>query len=108
VGLNDYYLRRWSLLVRLRDDHVCFMCEERDKHNCDAHHIYPKADYPEKAYDLDNGVAICKDCHYPIVHTSDKSWRKWTCAFKRWVNRKAHKAFQRNHEHKIQKWRNQG
>lgn len=28
-----------------------------------AHHVLSKKDFPEKKYDLDNGVTLCLECH---------------------------------------------
>jgi len=103
--LSAYYLRRWSTLVRVRDNYICYVCSEKisPRSESEAHHIYPKSEYPEKAYDLDNGVCVCSRCHHPIVHSTNKSWRKFTCFFKRHVDRKANKAFELEHEHKVKK-----
>jgi hypothetical protein len=99
--LNYYWLRRWSLLVRLRDDHVCYVCGERKKDKAQAHHIYPKAVYPDKAYELDNGVTVCSDCHQPIVHSQWTSWLKWTDFFKRWVRRAANRRFNERRQYLV-------
>jgi 5-methylcytosine-specific restriction endonuclease McrA len=102
--MSPYYLKRWSTLVRLRDNHKCYMCEKLDKHDMHAHHIYPKSVYPEKAYELTNGVCLCGDCHLRIVHTSwgkNPSWLKWTGFFKRWVRRVANKRFNEEYQNKI-------
>lgn len=103
MKLSSYWLRRWSESVRERDDHVCYVCGERKEDNCDAHHVYPKCKYPEKAYDLTNGVTVCRDCHQPLVHTSEKSWRKWTDFFKRYLRKKAIKQFNALNNDKIKK-----
>jgi len=36
-------------------------CDSKD--NIEAHHVKPKAQFPELMFDLDNGVASCYDCH---------------------------------------------
>jgi len=126
ITLNRYKLRKWSRLIRIRDNFTCYLCEtkfdSRDaKHargNLDAHHIYPKAiynqdkdeKYAQYPYDLNNGISICRicdrrkdpgPCHQSIVHTSRHSWKKWTCMFKRWVNRKANKEFNEKYQDRI-------
>lgn len=109
---SKYYLRRWSLLVRLRDGFMCFMCERKCRRVssksdplswtevAEAHHIMPKAKHPETAYDLDNGITLCWRCHRRIVHTSWWSWKKWVFAFKMYQRRKINKAFNQEHNHK--------
>jgi len=103
VMLSSYHLRRWSTLVRVRDEFVCYICSEKIVPRCksQAHHIYPKSLYPEKAYNLDNGVCVCAECHMPRVHSTRKSWRKFTCFFKRYLKRKKNRIFQSDHQHKI-------
>ena len=92
--LNKYRLRKWSRLVRIRDEFICYVCSEKiERRYSQAHHIYPKYLYPEKAYDLSNGVCVCGDCHMPIVHSTNRSWRKFTCFFKRCTKRKKNKEF---------------
>jgi len=54
----------WSNDVRKRDEYVCQHCNhDFYPHECDAHHIMPKAKFPQYAYDLDNGITLCKECH---------------------------------------------
>lgn len=45
----------------------------------EAHHIWPKALYPTKAYDPDNGITLCRRCHRKVVHHNwhGQSWRKF-------------------------------
>ena len=103
MKLSKYYLKRWSTLVRIRDGHTCYMCDSTDRLDMHAHHIYPKFIYPEKAYDLNNGVCVCSDCHLRIVHTTwtVPSWLKWTDFFKRWVRRAANQRYNKEYQSKI-------
>ena len=103
--LSAYHLRRWSLLIRLRDGFTCYVCGKECKKSVQAHHIYPKAIYPEKAFDLYNGITVCGDHHQAVVHAQWTSWRKWTCMFKRWVRRKVNKEFNSEHQHKVERKR---
>lgn len=112
MKLSKYRLARWSVLVRERDDMECFMCkreclkrrEVRDKiAECirakyhyngllgEAHHIRAKYHYPEKAYNLDNGITLCWRCHRQVVHSTYQTFRiylhPFTMAMTRTVNR---------------------
>lgn len=62
---NDYVMKsargQWALGVKARDENRCQHCgETRWLH---AHHIKPRAMFPELELDLDNGVTLCKTCH---------------------------------------------
>jgi len=101
--LSAYYLRRWSTLVRVRDEFVCYVCSEKIKvrAKAQAHHVYPKSIYPEKAYDLDNGVCVCGRCHQPLIHSTNSSWKKFTGFFKRHLRRVKNARFNSEHQGKI-------
>jgi 5-methylcytosine-specific restriction endonuclease McrA len=101
--LNPYHLRRWSLLIRLRDDFTCHVCGKRCKLTSQAHHIYPKAIYPKRAYELKNGATVCEDHHQPLVHIQKKSWKKWTDFFKRPLRRKANREFNEANQMKVER-----
>lgn len=54
-------LSRWRIAVKRRDGRRCCHCgSTQDLH---AHHIKQRASYPELAYDVENGVTLCKNCH---------------------------------------------
>jgi len=53
-------LKRWTRLVKERDG-CCFICQTTEK--LEAHHILPKAKYPEYATEVWNGIAMCKTHH---------------------------------------------
>ncbi|SDM16250.1 HNH endonuclease [Bacillus sp. OK048] len=56
--------KEWRKKVYLRDNYKCKMpgCTSISKQIA-AHHIYPKKKYPEKQFDLSNGITLCKKCH---------------------------------------------
>jgi hypothetical protein len=62
---DDYETQRklhdWQKSVKKRDDYTCQDCGSTDDIN--AHHIKKKSKYPEKMFDVDNGVTVCIDCH---------------------------------------------
>jgi hypothetical protein len=45
----------------------CSMCQEAPA--VEAHHVYPKKDYPELRTEVRNGVGLCKSCHEGIHAT---------------------------------------
>lgn len=68
---NDYYLGKWSRIVRIRDEKICQVCDnECPTYYAHAHHIFPKGIYPELAYMLWNGITCCSKCHIRVVHSS--------------------------------------
>ena len=60
VNYNGWDLQLWSRAV-LNRDKKCMGCGT--KKNLEAHHILPKAIYPKKVYDIENGITLCKKCH---------------------------------------------
>jgi len=52
----------WRKSVFSRDDYTCQMCGRRGVY-LEAHHIWPRAKYPDRVFDIDNGITLCRDCH---------------------------------------------
>jgi len=65
--LNQIELNLWAYFVKLRDE-CCKKCGSTAQLH--AHHIKPKAIYPEIAFDVNNGVLLCSSCH-AIEHAND-------------------------------------
>lgn len=63
-GANRSKSNYWSIAVKKRDNYKCVECDSSE--NLHSHHIKPKSLYPELRYDLDNGVTLCKSCHFKI------------------------------------------
>jgi predicted HNH restriction endonuclease len=109
IYYSDYMLAKWSRIVRIRDGHVCWMCEEDSTKETStltrrvmhAHHLDPKHLYPEKALDLNNGICLCNRCHLEVVHTTVKSHKKYRVIFKRHVRRKAYREFNEQYQYKL-------
>jgi 5-methylcytosine-specific restriction endonuclease McrA len=55
-------LHCWARVVRKRDNHTCKICNSNE--NPVAHHILYKKQYPKLSLDIDNGVTMCRECHY--------------------------------------------
>lgn len=51
----------------------------------ESHHIRPKSIFPELAYDLSNGIALCSVCHRFVVHGDNDleggNWAKFVIMF---------------------------
>ncbi len=54
--------KQWRLAVFERDGFRCVGCGTVGGF-LHAHHILHLAKYPEKAFDIDNGTTLCKECH---------------------------------------------
>lgn len=55
--------RKWREQVLARDDAACQRCGATDA-TLVAHHILPFETYPEKRWDVDNGLTLCQLCHF--------------------------------------------
>lgn len=58
---SDIHVKRWRDKVINRDK-VCQCCGG-DKH-LEAHHIFSWEDYPSLRVDIENGITLCRFCHY--------------------------------------------
>lgn len=100
---NTYKLRKWAKACSLRDKNTCYMCDRVGR--TEVHHIYPKSIFPDKAYDLDNGISLCKMCHIIVVHASDtfdlRNWSKFTVLFNYAMRLIERKRFNDKYQHRI-------
>lgn len=60
---STYQYKDWHDKVLKRDRYTCQCCERKNV-PLNVHHIMNFADYIDKRYDVDNGICLCKDCHY--------------------------------------------
>jgi hypothetical protein len=102
---SEYYIDKWARYIKIRDNFICQMCEEKgdSRRLLHSHHIERQADKPELAVDLDNGVCLCEKCHLAIVHSTHKNHKKFRVIFKRWVRRKANMEFQEKYQNRLHK-----
>lgn len=56
-------LQSWSNSIMNRDDSICQVCGKPAE---ESHHILYKSLYPELALNLNNGTALCIECHYEV------------------------------------------
>lgn len=57
-------LKAWGDVIK----HIwnnCIICGSTEK--LEAHHVKPKAQFPELALEIDNGITLCKKCHNEIT-----------------------------------------
>ena len=74
--------KQWAKAVKERDDYTCRVCGLRDTGaGMHAHHVKPWSKYPGLRYDVDNGVALCRQHNLEmgnkeVVRLSykDESW----------------------------------
>ena len=56
------YNRIWVKEVKEKYNYTCDVCGSKE--NLHSHHLYNWADYPDYRFELDNGVCLCKKCHF--------------------------------------------
>jgi len=63
-GLAEW--AKWRKEVFERDEYTCQLCFARKKF-LHPHHFMGVTYYKEKRFDKDNGITLCRDCHY-LLH----------------------------------------
>ena len=66
ISIEEYRwaLLYWSRSIKKLDNNMCKICDSTEKLH--AHHLFPKALFPEMALDINNGITLCNKCHYRI------------------------------------------
>lgn len=54
----------WQQSVYKRDSYCCQICKSKEGIN--AHHLYGWKEYPEKRFDINNGITLCQKCHIKV------------------------------------------
>lgn len=66
--LKKWEYRFWRTEIFKRDNYTCQECKIRSckgiSVQLEAHHIKSWKDYPESRYDINNGITLCKSCHF--------------------------------------------
>ena len=62
--------RMWRYKVLERDNFTCQMCGAKTE--LEAHHIKEFSKYPEKIFEINNGVTLCHSCH---IKTDSYLWK---------------------------------
>jgi len=60
---NTELYKTWRMSVYSRDHFTCKLCGGTKSGTLRAHHIFPKRDFPDLVYDINNGITLCKNCH---------------------------------------------
>lgn len=55
----------WRTKVFKRERFTCNICHHYGK-GLQAHHRIPWADHPELRFEVDNGITLCKKCHFEV------------------------------------------
>jgi hypothetical protein len=78
--------RTWMMAVFKRWGWNCEVCGEP---SYQAHHYFYKGSYPQVRYDTDNGISICRRCHFLLHHRDPKMVEEKIIEKrgKRWLNR---------------------
>ena len=51
----------WRKAVKTRDHYACINCGPGK--SVQAHHLLQRVNFPEKAFDVANGITLCEACH---------------------------------------------
>jgi 5-methylcytosine-specific restriction endonuclease McrA len=60
---NTSYYRDWRKAVYERDNYTCQSCGDNRGGNLEAHHLELLSENESLAYEVKNGVTLCKSCH---------------------------------------------
>lgn len=63
---EDYRFKKWSYLIKQRDDWTCRICKRRGI-ELHAHHIFAWNKYPDLRFEFFNGVTLCRQ-HHELFH----------------------------------------
>lgn len=64
TGRVSHEYRQWRRQVLERDNFTCQNCG--NKKNLHVHHLLQYAEYEDLRVDIDNGITLCKKCHYEV------------------------------------------
>jgi len=81
-------------------------CEVCGEQAIQAHHFFPKGNYDHLRYEIENGVGLCRGCHFRLHHIGDPTINK-TIIEKRgeeWYNELLMKSKDRQYSFKTVKY----
>ena len=92
---NTYHYGRLRYYAMQRDGDRCKLCDNEytADNECEVHHIYRQVDRIDLALNISAVVCLCEKCHLSVVHSSENNHLQFASMFKKWINRKANKAF---------------
>ncbi len=73
---NSPEVRLWRKAIFERDDYICQICGQRGG-NLNANHIKKFNDHPNLRFNLNNGITLCKKCHFGLVNHYENEWESY-------------------------------
>ncbi len=70
IARNNGKYNKWRNEVYKKDWYTCQCCGKSKNIEKQAHHFYNFSDNEELRYDVNNGITLCKDCHYTTIKGS--------------------------------------
>jgi hypothetical protein len=70
IGKTNSAYANWRDSVYAKDWYTCQCCGKSKGIIKNAHHILPYASHEELRYDVNNGICMCRDCHYTTIKDS--------------------------------------
>lgn len=64
---HSFAYTEWRMAIYERDGYKCQCCNNVGG-ELNAHHILSWSKYPELRYDVNNGITLCRDCHFYKIH----------------------------------------
>jgi hypothetical protein len=80
---EDPRYNEWRNLVLERDGYRCQKCQKqfgRSEIGIHAHHIKSYKEFPDRRFDVDNGITLCKPCHMLLHGKKVKIFPPIPCA----------------------------
>ena len=68
--------KKWRRDVLIRDGYICQMCLKHEK-EMHAHHILTKAKYPLLIFDINNGISVCRECHFTKLNNHEQEYEQF-------------------------------
>lgn len=68
--------RLWRISVFVRDNYTCQVCGDDKGGNLVSHHLESYHKNEQGRYDIDNGLTLCKTCHFDYHH--NHGWKNAT------------------------------
>lgn len=80
---KSYKWRKFRERIIKRDQEICIRCmithNYIEKNNLEVHHIKPRSQYPELAFDETNVITLCKSCNTHLGTKGELDF-KWNIA----------------------------
>ena len=64
----------WRREVYKRDGWTCRLCKNKNHKQIIAHHLKLFSEFPELRFAVENGITLCRSCHFKIH--SPSRWKQ--------------------------------